>query len=150
LDPALAQSVKDLPGSVAVGHEELFGDFQLQGARRELPGCQQGGDLVGYVAVDQRAGRQVHRDGERLAARVPDGGLVQRLGQHQLGEGGHQAGFLDQAQEARGIQQAADRMIPAHQRLDPTDGAGVQVDLGLVVQAQLVFGQGSAQVLQGA
>jgi hypothetical protein len=48
-----------------------------KGARAKIPGGEHGGDLVGKVGVDQRAGRDVDRDGQLPAVGVPGRGLVQ-------------------------------------------------------------------------
>ena len=78
-------------------------------------------DPLRQLGVDQRGGRQVHRDAEHASGVAPAAHLVQRLLEHGVGEVAHQAGVLDQRQERVGQQQAAGRVLPAHQGLDAGD-----------------------------
>ncbi len=58
--------------------------------------------------------------------------------QHLLAEGDDEPGLLGQVDEVRRIEQAADRVLPAHECLDADDPVtGLQVDDRLEVHAQL-------------
>ena len=59
-------------------------------------------------------------------------------------------GLLGQRDELARRQEAALRMLPAHQRLDADQRAVAQVQLGLVVQQQLVAVDGVAQLAEQA
>ena len=50
----------------------------------------------------------------------------------------HEPGLLGERDELGRRDEAAQRVAPAEQRLQPADLAGAQVDLGLVVHAELV------------
>src|SRR5665647_3598297 len=53
LDAAVPQLGQDRPGPISVGQQELLGDLQLQGLRRDSPGGEHRGDLARQVGVDQ-------------------------------------------------------------------------------------------------
>ncbi len=55
------------------------------------------------------------------------------------------------AEKMAGIQQAAARMLPTHQRLDALHSAllGANIDLRQVFEHQFVFGQGALEFAQG-
>jgi hypothetical protein len=69
---------------------------------------------------------------------------VQRGVQHVVGEGADEPGPFGQGDEVVGRDQAAFGVLPAHQRLHPQHLAGVGVDLGLIVQHQLLVGVAQA------
>jgi hypothetical protein len=102
---------------------------------------------LGRSESTQRAGREVDRDGQRLALRVPGCDLAQGLSEYRPGRGGHQPGFLDQVQKDLGVEQPPGGVVPAHQRLHAVHVAGGQVDLGLVVHDELVTLQCGSQLL---
>ena len=76
----------------------------------------------------------------------PFGQLARRLGHHQQAEVVHQAHFVGQTQEFVGRDQATLGVTPAGQGLEPGDGAGQQVDDGLVEGLDLATQEGVAQV----
>ena len=116
--------------------------------RRKLClGGEHGGDLVGKVGVNWRAGREVDRDRQLPALRVPHRGLVQGDLEHDPGHGVHQTRFFDQVQESVGVEQTPGGVVPAPQCLHVVDVAGGQVDLGPVVDDGLVVGQRLAQFI---
>ena len=53
LDSAIAQPGQDVACPVAVGHQELLGDLQLQGAGWDASGSEHGEDLLRQAGVDQ-------------------------------------------------------------------------------------------------
>ena len=72
--------------------------------------------------------------------------LAQRAVEHPAGQVGDQAGALGQRHELAGREQAARRVLPAHERLDADHRAGAQRDLRLVVQDELVLVDRAAQL----
>src|SRR5207244_494588 len=66
---------------------------------------------------------------DRLAARVP---------KHPRTEIPDEPGLFGQWDELRGRQQAAHRVLPPNERLDPFDPVIVDADEGLVEEAELV------------
>ena len=81
--------------------------------------------------------------GDRLR---PMGRLHAGGAQHPFAERQDQAGFLGQRDEVGRRDHAALGMIPAHQRLEAGDLAGLQVEDRLVVDLELAVGDGLAQV----
>ena len=63
--------------------------------------------------------------------------LLERAVEHERGQRARQPALLDQREEVAGAEQAALRMVPAHERLDAAHDAGAQVGLRLVVQDEL-------------
>jgi hypothetical protein len=87
-----------------------------------------------------------HRDVDALIA--PDPLLAQRLVEDPPRDGGDQFDALDIGHEAGGREEAPLGVAPTNQRLDAGDLPGRQVDLGLIVEDQLVVGEALTQVDQ--
>ena len=62
---------------------------------------------------------------------------VERPVEHERGQRAGQPALLDEREEVAGAEQAALRVLPAHERLDAAHGAGPQLGLRLVVQDEL-------------
>ncbi len=62
-------------------------------------------------------------------------------------EGHDEAGLLGGGDELQRREQAPHRVLPAHEGLEAGDGAGVEVDDGLVVEPELALGDAPAQVV---
>lgn len=73
---------------------------------------------------------------------------AQRLGDDVEREGSNQRGLLDEGDEPQRRQQAALGVLPAPQRLDAADSPRLQVDLGLMVQDELLALQGQADLAE--
>ena len=76
----------------------------------------------------------------------PGAGLRQRAVEHVQRERADQAGVLGQRDERVGVEEAALRVLPAHERLDAGTRPGRQVGLGLEVQDELVLVDRAPQV----
>ena len=103
-------------------------------------------DAVGQVALDQRARRQVDRDADVETLRAPGAHLAQRVVEHVVGQRDDEAGVLGQRDELVGRQPAVHGVRPAQQHLGARHRIGAQVDLGLVVQDELLALERRAQV----
>ena len=68
---------------------------------------------------------------------LPGARLAAGLAQHVAVEAGDQGGLLGQRDEAQRRQHAELGVVPAHERLDADDRAGVELDLRLVVDQEL-------------
>ena len=106
---------------------------------------------AGQVAVGDLAGGEVDRDVEaaagRGAARASRAAWRQALSMHPAADRLDQAALLGDRDELAGVEQAAPRMVPAHQRLEAGDLAAAQRDDRLVVQRQLVAPDRAAQLV---
>ena len=102
--------------------------------------------ICGQLVVEQVAHREVHRHVEVEALVPPRPALRERHGQHVLGEGADQAGVLGDRHEDVRRDEAVVRVVPAGQRLDADDRAGLQVGLGLVLDEELLALDGPPQL----
>ena len=94
------------------------------------------------------ADRDVDGDRQVAALALPDGGLVQCIGQHPLGQRADEIGLLGQRHERAGRNQAHLRMAPPDQRFRPHGRAIAHGYLRLVLEEQLVSLERVGQVVQ--
>src|SRR3954467_5906819 len=94
-------------------------------------------DLRWEAEVEQVRGAEVHGDRELVAAQAQAPHLLERPVEHEGGERPGEAALLDEREEVTGAEHAADRMVPAYERLDAVDGSRPQVGLRLIVQDEL-------------
>ena len=107
---------------------------------------EQPGHVLGQLDVQQAGHREVDRHAQLDALVAPRPALAERAIEHPEGERAHEPGVLDERNELHGSEQPADGVGPAHEGLDAGDLAGSQVDLGLVVQHELVVADGPPQL----
>jgi hypothetical protein len=126
---------------VGIGHKGRLGDLDGETGRRDPLPPQQRRDFVGQPLVPQVGCRGVDGDVEFQALCRPACLLLQRLVENVHGEGVDEAGVLGQPHEPVRSQQPVLGMLPPDEGFDRVHGPGRQVELGLVVQDQLVPGQ---------
>ena len=126
------QAGEDVGRALHVGHHDVLGHLELEPLGRDVVQGQQACDLGGQAEVEQVGGPEV--DGDADAQR---GDLLQRAVEHEPGQRPGQPALLHQRQELARAEQAADRVLPAHERLDPVHRAGLEIRLRLVVDDQL-------------
>ena len=107
-------------------------------------------DLGRELGVEQAALGDVDGDREVVAGLLPDAELLQRGAQDEARQRLDQPGLLGERDELAGRQQALLRVQPAHERLDADDRAGAELQLGLVVQHELVAARAPGAARRGA
>ncbi len=138
-----AQALERDHRALDVLDQQRLGDLEVEPVRRQPSLRQNGGDPLGDVGLAQLQRRQVDRDVEIGA---PECRRLARQTQHLLAERADRAGLLGDRNERLGRHLAADRMLPAHQRLGADDLAIVEPDLGLERDADLVAADRAQQV----
>ena len=93
---------------------------------------------VDQIRARELAGRDVDRDPDRLAVARPAGGDPAGLGQRPGADRGDLAARLGEPDQGLGVDRAEVRVAPAQQRLDRADPLGLEIQLGLVFEAELV------------
>jgi hypothetical protein len=88
--------------------------------------------------VGDELGGQVDADGDALAGRVPEMGLVERDPQGQVGQLADQAGVFCQGDELGGRQLGLGGAFPPRKCFDTDDAAAVEGILGLEGHRDLV------------
>ena len=133
---------------LAVGEEDAFGDLERQRVCLEPRSDEDGGDVVDEADIEQLTRREVHRDAEvEVGMRpLPHDGLRARLRQHPPTELDDQPGLLGERDELARGKEAARRVLPTHQRLEPAHLAGAQPNRRLVVHHELVRAQCTAEL----
>ncbi len=130
-------------------HGGGFGNFQCQAVGWQAVLLQGAGHAVDQTGMAELDGRQVHRHAPAMMPLVqPLTHLTASLSKYPLTNGDDQAGLFRQADEAVRQQQALLRVLPAQQRFGTDRLAGLGVELGLIMQAELALLQRHAQVLQ--
>ena len=94
-------------------------------------------DADAGTRVDQRAGRQVHRDSQRPAGVDPLLRAPEALAQHHLGQAAQLAGVLGDGHEVLRRHRTVRRVLPPRQALHADQVPVAQVHLGLEVDLQL-------------
>ena len=116
----------------------VLGELDLQALRRAAGGIDGAAVLLQQHVATELAGR--HVDGNphrRQAVGIPLHQLAGGFGQHPAAQRHHQAGALGHVDEIRRAEQAALRVLPAHQRLGADGAAAGQLDDRLIEQPQL-------------
>ncbi len=126
-------------GCRLVRHHRGFGDFQCERRGRHTVLHQQFCHFAGKVSVQEIAGGEVDRHRDVEAAGAPAGAGDQSLLQDHPGEVLYQPGLFDRGNEPLGGEHPPRGVVPTDECLDTTDLTGLQLDLGLVVEHELVF-----------
>ena len=134
----------DLQRAVLVLDDRRFGQLQLQPLRLEPLLEQDPPDQARQAPLRELHPREVHRD---LVAGLPARGVPAGAAEHPFPQRQDEAVRLGQRDELGRRDAAALGMVPAQERLVAADAAGRDRGLHLVVQLQLVVGDGVAKVV---
>ena len=139
MNAAALDRVQHPHGASYVLHDHAFGDLELEQARRHATDRQRLIDVLQQAFVDELARRKIdrHRDRPHSLA-LPRHVLQASLPEYPTTDRNDQAGFFRKRNEFARRQHGSILMAPAQQRLDAGDLAGDQIDLGLIVQQELV------------
>src|SRR5271156_728656 len=96
--------------------------------------------LVDVVRAD------VHGKRYRAARSMPFGALGDGAIERPASDAPNEAGLFGERYESGGTQQAAGRMLPAHQHFGTGHTSRRQFDLGLEIKTQLVLLDGASQL----
>ncbi len=127
-------------------HDHALGDFELEAVRLERALGEGPLDLAQQVLVLELPRRQVHRNGQRgrnaalqgLVVRAPDS-------EHPGSDRNDQPRVLGVPDEFQRRKQSELGMLPPDQRLHARDPAGIDLDLGFVVEDEFVSLQRTLQ-----
>ena len=100
---------------------------------------EQGLDPVREGVVEKIRRRQVDGDADVEAVSFQIASCLTAAWSTTHVSGVHQAALLDDREERVRVEQAAGRVLPAHERLGAEGGAGRDLDLRLIVQHELVL-----------
>ena len=106
--------------------------------RCHTPAFERDGDAVGQAHVGEVTHREVDSDRQVDSRLLPGAHLTQGALDHEEGDRCDQSGVLGERDERVGVLDAACRVVPPDQRLDPQHFAARHVDLGLVDEEELV------------
>jgi hypothetical protein len=136
-DAQLAEPVEHRAGAQRIREDRALRDLELEVSRLDPCLAEQAGDLLGEVEVEHVAAREIdgHRELEALLA--PGAALAQPRLEHVERERPDQAGVLGERDEVGGYEQAALRVLPAHERLHRAHAAVLEARLRLVIERQL-------------
>jgi hypothetical protein len=137
----LAQTLEDPQCLFDIADQHVLGDLELEPFRCCTSLLEAVADHIDEVAVPELDRGNVERD----SASGQPGKVAAGLTDDPRSDGYDKAGLLRDPQEFERREQAAPGMMPAQQRLVAENLAGAGGDLRLVVQLQLVAGQGHAQ-----
>ena len=118
-DADRAQAGEHVDRPLEVGDHGVLGDLELAGWSGSKPcSARSRSTSDGQAEVEQVGGPEVDRDAEVDAGAALSPISVQRAVEHEGGQRARQPALLDQRQEVPGAEQAALRVLPAHERLD--------------------------------
>ena len=124
-DAERAQALQHIEGRAIVAEEHAFGDFELDPVAGQLVAGERLADDVRQRRRDDLLGADVERDGDRFR---PGRGGAAGFVDHPVADRRHEPAFLGDRDEDVGRDEAALRMIPADQRLEPDQLLGLGVD----------------------
>ena len=144
----VAQRLELADAGGRVVHGNRFGDFELQVGAFQTMLFQCPRDMRQQDGRVQLMGGQVHGHAEVGDADIaPCAELAAGFIQYPFAQRQDQAGFLGDGDEFGWRHQAHARVAPAYQRLEPDDAAAPAVELGLVMQFELLVFHGHPQVM---
>ena len=119
-----AQADEHVDRPLDVGHHDVLGDLELEVLGREAARRAAARPRTGRPRSSRSAGPRFTATlrSKPAAAQLAD--LLDRAVEHERGQRAGQAALLHQRQEVVGPEQAALRVLPAHQRLDAAHRAG--------------------------
>ncbi|MDT4821239.1 hypothetical protein FQZ97_544090 [compost metagenome] len=125
-------------GVVGIGHQDVFGQLDLDPVRRDTVDLQQTQHALDEIALGEADGGEVHRHPQPLVEHVaPDAELAADHLEHIEVDGDDPAGFLGQGNELIRADHLA-TAVPAHQRLETAQAPALQVQLRLVDHHELL------------
>ncbi len=146
-DAQRSQAVQQRHALLTEVHHFILGDLQLQALGRQCVALQRLLNPPDNVAALHPESGHVDRDrADAITGIPPAAQLATGLLQHILVNVGNQAGLARHREELAGGNQAALRMLPAHQCLDTDPATTVEGFLQLIVHAQLATLDGLVQV----
>ncbi len=114
--------------------------LELQLAGRQLGvACQRSAQFGHKIGLRQLHGVDVDAHRQAQPSAVPLGDLLQRALEHPVAHVHHQRLLLQRRHKSPWGEQAALRVLPADQRLDPDHGPAAHIDLGLVIEHELLL-----------
>ena len=146
-DALLLEQAEGLDGTLGVLHDKGLGDLQFEIIRAESADLQRTLDRGHQLAAIDLGTGQVDRQSLQGQALVePVGDLGASSFQHPLADFANQAATLGGIQEQPRGDKAANRVLPAHQRLGTSDVSTGGGHDRLVVNHELAALQGVAQL----
>ena len=124
-------------------HQHVLGDFQLDPLGRDIgrvDGLRHSGDQVGVLHLRRR-----EIDGDTQIA-GHDRDIGERLADDPLAQRCYKTRFLGHMEEIARSENAALRMVPAQQGLEPRRLAGIEVDDRLILHVHLALAQSIRQI----
>src|SRR5579884_1236866 len=148
--PQPLQFLDDGPGGVDLGDHTCLRDLNHQRLPRHSVTCQGISDHGHEARLQQGGGGDVDGDADPASALAPVAALAACLVKHPLRDAGHQSGLLRRRQELDRSQETQAWMRPPDQGLHREDLPVPQVQLGLIVEDELVLVDGHVQLFQEA
>jgi hypothetical protein len=138
-------------GEAEVLHEGGFGDFELDGVGRRVVLAQDEDDRLGEVFPGELDAGDIDGDGTlEEAAMTPVRGLTAGFVEGEVAEANDETGFFGERNEVGWRDIAADRVVPAHERLKADEViAKTGSKDGLVVERELALADGAEEVAFG-
>ena len=115
-----------------------LGELELEHRRVDAVHGDEVTDTAGKPWVLEIASANVHRDSQGQSAVGPLRALSERLAEHVRRQRLHELGLLGEGEEFAGKHQSETRVRPSDECLDADDLTTSQLDLGLVVEHELV------------
>jgi hypothetical protein len=147
-DTQRGEGVQHGQGPHRVAHDGGLGDLEHQPVRPDARLSQRGAHPVRQGRVVEAAGGQVDGHDEVQAGGLPPGGLLQRGGQHEVGQPVDQAGGLGDRHEHRRRDRPEEWVVPAGERLHPGHPSCGEVELGLVGDGETVLVERPVEVAE--
>ena len=147
-DAANAQAREDVHHEIRIIERGSFGDFERQLLRGGIEFAQDQSETIRELEILHQSRRQIHGRAEIESTLTPMTDLPDRIGQHEIRHADDESGLFGERQKLTRQQQSQTRMPPAHERFGTAHLPILlcTYDLGLIVDDQLMFLDGPAQV----
>ncbi|OIQ83985.1 hypothetical protein GALL_342140 [mine drainage metagenome] len=146
LDAEVGETRQHLDRAHRIHHRDRLGDLELEARRLDAVPAERRADVLHQMLVQEIPHRQVHRDVQLEPVTAPPSALVEAAVEDEQRHRADETGALGRRDERGRTEEPVLRVLPTHESLDADHATRRRLDLGLVVDHELVVVEGVRQL----